>query len=228
MWSHPPNMSFSTDPHPNKLAFLWELLAFASQTSTDSSSADLTWVQDTLHCSRAARVFLPSTELSIQSLLVNWSTDHMLFQANDDIREYNPWVATAAAPGKHNLCYSSKREEESFQNSPSLCPSEMIFLLLASGFIVNIRARYCCHWDLVNLVQHSSVFTCNTHRYSQRWENSSCYSESLCSSAVCPSNAAPACLAGNMVQDFVTCWETIYHEFKSALCFCWSKWELCL
>lgn len=47
----------------------------------------------------------------------------MLFQANDDIREYNPWVATAAAPGKHNLCYSNKKEEESFQNSPGLCPS---------------------------------------------------------------------------------------------------------
>lgn len=127
--------------------------SFCIQSFAESRSAALTWEQDTLHCccSRAARIFLPSTELSIQSSLVNWSTDHMLFQANDDIRECNPWVATAAAPGKHSLCYSNKREEESFQNSPSLCPSWMIFLLLASGFMVNIRARYCCHWDLVNL-----------------------------------------------------------------------------
>lgn len=62
----------------------------------------------------------------------------MIFQANDDIREYNPWVVTAAAPGKHSLCYSNKREEESFQNSAGLCPSQMIFLLLTSGFIVSM------------------------------------------------------------------------------------------
>jgi len=38
--------------------------------------------------------------------------DHMFFQANDDIREYDPWVATTAAQGKHRLCYSNKRRRE--------------------------------------------------------------------------------------------------------------------
>lgn len=84
------------------------------------------------------------------SRLVDWNVYHMLFQANDDVRECNLEVASAAAPGKHSLCYWNKRKKGSFQSSPSLCRSQVICLLQCLH-MCNIGARYCCHWDSVNL-----------------------------------------------------------------------------
>lgn len=88
MRSHPPKMSFSTYPHPNKLLFCRICWVFLHPKP--SQRADLMiWPEWKIPFTAAARIFLPSTEPSIQSLLVNWSTDHMLFQANDDIKEHN-------------------------------------------------------------------------------------------------------------------------------------------
>lgn len=102
--------------------------------------------------------------------------DHSFFQANDDIREYELWVATAAGPGKHSFCYSNRREQRIFQSSPSLCPSEVICLLLWLQNQV-LQSTRLSKTGVVHLSFHLVAW--NSHWCRKRWETVSHWSGCL-------------------------------------------------